>query len=101
MAVKFATSVTHYMPSIPTLSYLPDVPCSNRFYNLEHVPKSSSQSLSREQAPTLIPSVTSNVSQPPYVEQVKEPTASKPPLTLQHPSHQIQHQYRYQPTIIL
>lgn len=50
--VKSNPSVTHYLPSIPTLSYVSNIPCSNQFSNLEHVPESSSQSLSQEQEPT-------------------------------------------------
>lgn len=72
---KSSQSNTQFLPSIPVFPHLPNVPCSNRFFVLEHVTHSTTESPPLLQEPQTIqvltvPPVTSVTVQPPCVEQV-------------------------------
>lgn len=67
------------MPSIPILTYTLNVPCSNQFSHLQHVPDSTS-------GPILLPSVSNHLHQSPSVEAGQAPSTSDPLLITTHPS---------------
>lgn len=69
------------MPSIPVLTYTPNVPSSNQFSHLQHVAESTSEFQYKDPESILVPSINNQLPQSPSVEAGQAPTTSDPLLT--------------------